>query len=217
MTLDAWSYSLAPLIMVGGLALGFIVLLALLLLMGRRVTVTTRTGGALALTLASILLLSGAWCVFLSPTTTHQETKESLNRQISINGLDSWSYSFTAREGDTLSVSVDGIRAYNGDAMVLVKAFNFYVYTYEGEAVWSETNITDSYFSISLLKSGLYKVEAENPHSHMIRCYLQLSVSEEVTYRPLEPVGQWLSLISLPVFGLGLWTSQILTTLQKRT
>mgnify|MGYP001100245929 FL=1 len=69
-----WWYSILPLIIAGVVILGVMFLIVLGLLIARRVTITVKTGGAVTLTLASVLLLSGLWCMGLSPTATYPET-----------------------------------------------------------------------------------------------------------------------------------------------
>jgi len=212
---ESWWLSFLPLIVVGAVILGLIFLIVFGMLISRRVTITVRTGGAVALTLASILLLSGLWCMFLSPLMTYSETKDSFYSPVSIDGLGNWSYSLSAHEEDTLGGSVDGVRAYdlpNGSG----KTFNLRIYDPDNSVVWSETNITYRYFSVKALKSGVYKVEVQNPNQQPIECYIQITISEKVTYRPLEPLGQWLSLVSLPTFGFGMWASGVFAIMQKK-
>lgn len=208
-----WWYSILPLVIVGVAVVGFICLMLLVVLTGRRVTMNVKTGGAVALTLASILLLSGLWCMFISPTVTYNETREGFYRDISIQGLESWTYSFNAQEGDDLMVSVDGVQPYNATEVRL----NVYIYGPDGETVWSETNIKYTHFTIKASRTGLHRVEVENPNPEDIRCYLQITVSLKATYRPLEPFGEWISLVSLPVFGLGAWASGLLSSLKRKT
>ena len=208
------SYSLLPLVIVGSLVLGIMLLVALAILIGRRTVVTTpRELGALALTLASILLLSGLWCIFLSPTTTYSETKESLYRPISIDGLRGWNYSFNIQEGDVLAGSVN--ERILPDSTNASKTFNIQIYDPDGSVVWSETNVTKSYFNVKASRAGVLRVELKNPNRWVVECYVQITISAKVTHRPLEPVGQWLSLVSLPVFGLGTWASGVLTIIRR--
>jgi len=208
-----WWYTLVPLIIGGAAVLGVIFLIVLGILASRRVTVSLRTGGAVTLTLASIILLSGLWCVFLSPTITHSETKESLYRNISISGSGNWSYSISMQERNTLMVSVSrDVR----DSDITGKVYRVYVYDPDGTVVRSETTTTYAQINLRALESGVYKVEAQNPNQQDIEFNVQIIVSAEVTYRPLEPLGQWLSLISIPIFGLGMWSSGLLAVLQKK-
>jgi len=208
-----WWYTLVPLIIGGATVLGVIFLIVLGILASRRVTVSLRTGGAVTLTLASIILLSGLWCVFLSPTITHSETKESLYRNISISGSGNWSYSISMQERNTLMVSVSrDVR----DSDITGKVYRVYVYDPDGTVVRSETTTTYAQINLRALESGVYKVEAQNPNQQDIEFNVQIIVSAEVTYRPLEPLGQWLSLISIPIFGLGMWSSGLLAVLQKK-
>jgi len=174
---------------------------------------TMRTGGAIALTLASIILLSGLWCMLLSPTMTYSETKDSFYRQLSIGGLESWSYSINVQVENTIMVDADGIRAYNDSG----KIFNVYVCDPDGEIFWSETNTTYAHFSMKALQSGPYKIEVQNPNQNTVECNVQVTASAKVTYRPLEPLGQWLSLVSLPIFGLGMWASGLFTMMRKHS
>ncbi len=209
-----WWYSILPLIIAGVVILGVMFLIVLGLLIARRVTITVKTGGAVTLTLASVLLLSGLWCMGLSPTATYPETKDSYYQSVSIDGLGNWSYSLSVEEGDTLMVSASPeIRDLNASA----KACRVYVYDSDGVAVWSETTATYAYANIKTMKTGVYKVETANPDREAISYFVQITLSREVTYRPLEPLGQWLSLISLPIFGLGIWSSGMLEIVQKRT
>ena len=84
------------------------------------------------------------------------------------------------------------------------------VYDPGNEVIWSDANVTHRYFSIRASKTGVYTVELKNTNNYAIRCYVQVTSSRQVTYRVLEAGGQWLTLISLPIFGLGIWASGIL-------
>ena len=149
----------------------------------------------------------------LSPTMTYSETKDSFYRQLSIGGLESWSYSIDVQVDDTLMIHADGIRAYNDSS----RNFSLYVYDPDGEIFQSETNTTYAHFSMKALKSGQYRIEVRNPNQSTVECNVQTTVSAKVTHRPLEPLGQWLSLMSLPIFGLGIWASGLFTIMRKRT
>jgi len=210
---QTWLYSLLPLAIVGVIVLGFIFLIVLGLLIGRRVTMTMRTGGAIALTLASIILLSGLWCMLLSPTMTYSETEDRFDRHLTIGGQQSWSYSINIQVDDTLVISADGIRAYNDSGKIL----NVYLYDPDDDILWSETNATYAYFSMRGLKSGPHRIEVQNLNPNIVECYMQVILSAEVAYRPLEPLGQWLSLVSLPIFGLGMWASGLFVVTRKHS
>lgn len=212
---EIWWFSFLPLIVVGAVILGLIFLIVIGILVSRRVTVTMRASGAVALTLASILLLSGLWCMFLSPTIAYSETRGSFYSPISIDGFKSWSYTFSVYKGDILSGSVDGIKRFDG-FNATGKAFNLRIYDSDNIVIWSQPNVTNTYFSIEALKSGMYKVEVQNPNEQAVEINVQVSVTAKVTYRPLEPVGQWLSLISLPIFGLGMWASGVFAAAQRK-
>lgn len=167
--------------------------------------------GAVALTLALVALISGAWCIALSPTTDYTHFKDRYEYSLSIGGLASKSVTFTAERDETIEVSV-------GLAVRIMKdeAFDVYIFDPEGEVIWQDLNVTDSHFRTKALKSGTYKVEVKNLSSHTITCPIYINRTIRVTARPLEPAGQWLSLISLPIFGLGIWASGIYRVIWKR-
>ena len=167
--------------------------------------------GAIALTLASVILISGVWCMALSPTTDYPQFKDRYEYSLSIKGLESKSATFTAEKGETLDISV-GLTA----RIVKGEAFSVYIFDPEDELIWQDLNVTDSYFRTEALKSGTYKVEVKNLSPNTITCPIYINRTLRVTVRTLEPVGQWLSLISLPIFGLGIWASGIHITKQKR-
>jgi len=212
---EMWWTSFLPLIIVGVVILGVLFLLVLGILMSRRVTITMRTGGAVALTLASILFLTGLWSMFLSPMATYQETKDSFYNAVLIDGLKTWEYTFSVQEGDTVGGSI-GIRI-DGGPNASGKTFNLRIYDANNNVVWSEANTTYSkYFNIRALNSGVYKVEVQNLNRETIEVYVQITISAKVTFRPLDPLGQWLSLISLPIFGLGVWASGLFAARQRK-
>ena len=166
--------------------------------------------GAIALTLASVILISGVWCMALSPTADYTQFKDRYEYSLSIRGLESRSVTFTAEKGETLDIIVGlALRIMKGEA------FNIYVFDPGGEVIWQKLNVTDSHFRTEALKSGTYRVKVKNLSPNTITCPIYISRTLKVTVRPLEPAGQWLSLISLPIFGLGIWASGIHTTIRK--
>lgn len=231
-------YTVLPLAMVAAAVLGAVFLIVLGILIGRRGTITMRTGGAIALTFASMLLLSGLWCMLLSPTTTSFETKESFYRYISISGFGSWSYSFSVEQGDSLSGSVDGYRPLplvNGGSVIngsqpmptepvppetippdyMMKNLNVTIYDPDGNILWSETYVPYSYFDVKAPKSGSVRLEIENADRFSVESNVQVTISSKTTYRILESFGQWLSLISLPIIGLGAWAAGLFTVSRR--
>jgi hypothetical protein len=179
-----------------------------------------KTGGAVALTLASILLLSGVWCTFLSPTVTNYINKDNFYSSISIEALSRWSYNFNVQKGDSIDGSVNGIRLMYQEYSKIVTpnySFNVKIYDMNNNIVWSRSKVTYAYFNVKAPKSGEYRVEVQNLNSHILDCNIQVTIRGEVTHRPLDPLGQWLSIISIPVFGLGVWTSGVLSRIRERS
>jgi len=210
--------SIIPIFALGALFLvGFILIFAFLFRGGQNIS--RKTGGALALTMALIVLFSGLWCVFLSPPATYTVYKDSLYRAISIDGRSGWNYAIEMVKGDTLDGSISPDSSVNpymyteGRCVFIVNytfpRFCLFIYDPDGISVWSQINTTNTYFNVKASKTGAYVVKVQNPNAETISCYISLSVQGKVTVRPLEPLGQWLSLISLPIIGLGVWAAEI--------
>jgi hypothetical protein len=226
-------YAILPLAIVAAVVLGAVFLIVLGILIGRRAAITMKTGGAIALTFASMLLLSGLWCMLLSPTTTSFETKESFYRHVSISGFGSWSYSFSVQQGDSLSGSVDGYRplpvddggsVINGSQPItpepvapdyMMKSLNVTIYDPDGNILWSETNVPYSYFDVKAPKPGSVRLEVKNADRFSVEINIQATISSKTIYRVLEPLGQWLSLVSLPIFGLGAWAAGLFSASRR--
>lgn len=198
-----WWFYFLPAFLIILIVITIIGLVAFGYVLGRRRIITFRTGGVLAITFASILLLSGIWCVFLSPATSYTETKESFSQTVSVAGNETWSRAFNLEINDFLAGSVDGKPLETQPTQQ--PRFNIHIYDPNDNIVFSDVNVTYSYFNIEALQVGRYLFSVENPNPEKIDVYLHVSVRGKVTIRPLEPVGTWLSLISIPIFGLGVW------------
>lgn len=193
-----------PALLVIIVILGIIGLITLGYLLGRKKAITFNTGGAIAIALASILLLSGVWCIFLSPTTTYTETKESYSRSLSLEGYEAWNREFSLEANDVIDGSINlRFDMLQNDSQV----FSVYLYDPNDNLLFSDIHVSYSYFNVKVLESGGYLVVIENINPEKIDVYLYISAYEKLTIRPLEPVGTWLTLISLPIFGLGIWIS----------
>jgi len=204
--------TILPILALGAILLVVFLLILAFILRGGQ-TISRKTGGALALTVALMILFSGLWCLFLSPPVTYNEYKDSFYRNMSIEGLSSWNYTTEMLKGDTLDGSISLTMILEGRELTLANytptTFSLSIYDPDGKPVWTQINVTYSYFTVKALKSGPYEIRVHNPNKETINGYVSLNVQGKVTLRPLEPLGQWLSLISLPILGLGIWASGI--------
>lgn len=153
--------------------------------------------GALTLTLASIILLSGIWCIFLSPTMDYTKHIDSFYYMLSIEGLKSKSITFPAEKGETIDIGT-----YRRGPK---QRFDVRVLDPDGILLWQELNVTGFHHRFKALKSGTYKLEVRNLGLEAISIPISIVRSLRITIRFLEPFGQWLSLISLPIFMFGVY------------
>jgi len=187
------------------LGIGFLIGQRGALSIGRRLTTNIRISRAITLTLASIILLSGLWCMFLSPASTYYENRENFYTEISIDGQNSWSYELKMYEGDTLDGSINELwtsERYN----VSSSTFNFRIYDQANNVVWSRNRVSNANFNLKPVLSGDYKIEVQNSNKQIVDYSIRFTIRGKVTHRPLYQLGQWLSITSLPVFGFSIWT-----------
>ena len=171
-----------------------------------------RSSGGIALTFASMILLSGLWCMFLSPTSSYYENRENSYTEISIDGQNNWVHDLEMFEEDTLDGSVNEVIAYE---KMSSSTFNFRIYDHNNNVIWSKYNVSNAYFNLKSIKSGEYTIELQNPNDQIVDCSIQFTVRSKIIHRPLNPIGQWLSIISLPIFGFGIWTWRTSKTQKK--
>jgi len=153
-------FTLIPAILVlGVIVLGIVFLIMIVILIGRRVSINLETGGAVTLTLASILFLSGVWCMMLSPTVTYHQTEDEFHDPVSIDALLLWVHPLNVKEGDTLTVNLNFFPTVAEPYLFVTK-----IYDPDSAVVWSETNTTHVHFRMKAIKSGRYRVEVGNPY-----------------------------------------------------
>ena len=168
-----------------------------------------------ALMFASILLLSGAWCIYLSPVSTVQETKllrehftELEGTKLGGNNYSSVTYPVDVEDRDSVTIRLDrvGTDIYlssHEESIVLdVLGVDIYLKDPDGHVIWSDEHTLHAAYSIQLA-SGQYTIEIANPSERGVSCSLTFTIDGYLDYRPLEPAGSLLILISLPVLCLG--------------
>jgi hypothetical protein len=187
------------------LGIGFLIGQRGALSIRRRLGENFRIRGGITLSLASIILLSGVWCIYLSPTSTYYEYRENFNTEISIDVQDIWTYNFKMYKEAALDGSISVLKTY-GSNEVSSSTFNFKIYDQNNSVIWSRNNVSNAYFNLQSVQPGEHRIGVQNPTNQIMDYNIRFTVREKLTHRPLEPVGQWLSIISLPVFGLGIWT-----------
>ncbi len=218
------STSFLTFIIIGGLiVLGILFALGLLLLL-RIISVSRVTVGAVTVTIASMVLLSGLWCAALSPTRTEYKYDTVVNSNPLIGSQGTWVASINLGQGDTMSGSIGAGQPLPGlleplpekappidqelKIVTIQSFFSVSINDPTGAVVWSVENVTYATFNIKAPKSGVYTSKIHNPQSYRLTVYITVSRVSETVYRPLQPLGEWLSLVSLPVIGLGVWAAR---------
>lgn len=178
-----------------GLVILTFIFVSILLLRDRDV-MSKKTGGAVTLTLASIILLSGVWCYALSPTATRYDHVSIVGgEEPTIEPYQMLTYYVDLKAGERIT----------GDIGYELALFTLRIYDPDGSPLRPAMNVSHISPAFEALETGRYRIEIENPNPESITPYVYIGKESEVPYRRLAPTGQWLSLISVPLFALGLW------------
>jgi hypothetical protein len=178
---------------------------------------SSQTKGAVTLTFASVILFSGLWALWYTPTSTYEPRK---NQQIA--GVDfilqpgnSTTNTFEVKEGvEEIRVDVWPQTIPNAPydpaqpPPEIPPVISIRVHDSQGKVVRSYYNITSlsDGESIAIDGSGNFKVDVSNNNSdNAVRIELDIHDVTKIPNHPLEAMGQWLTIISLPVFGLVVW------------
>jgi hypothetical protein len=178
---------------------------------------SSQAKGAVTLTFASVILLSGLWALWYTPTSTYEYRR---NERISgVNFVlepgDSTANTFVAKKGvDEARVNVwpqtIPKQPYDPEQPQpeVPPLISVSVHDAQGKVVKSYDNITSLQDgeSIAVDGPGTFKVDVSNNLAHnAMNVQLDIYDVTKIPNHPLEAMGQWLTIISLPVFGLAVW------------
>jgi hypothetical protein len=171
------------------------------------------TKGAITMTLAAVVLSSGLWALWYTPTTTYEPRK---NEQIT-------SASFVLQPGNS---TVKTFEVGKGVEELSVGVWPQIIYDTEdsdtnippvisAKIVDPEGNVVKAYDNVTTVSDderiqvkaiGTFKVEVSNSGAeNALQVELRATDNSKVPNHPMEALGQWLTVISLPVFGLAGW------------
>lgn len=167
-----------------------------------------RSVGVVILTVATLLLLSGLWCIYLSPLAIYGPSdlntawyKNFREQHFPPNAT--VSYSFTVDEGQYVRIWITNVE------MVTTRIFETLIRDSENNIVYLRTGTSP--IDLAPRKAGQYTLEIRN------QPYVETDLTVEiigyyVTSRPLIPIGQLLILISTPLYGLSIWLIKTTTS-----
>jgi len=194
-----------------------LLLLVVLLVFVKRPSPSREASGAITLTIAAVILLSGVWCNWISPTYDTRKYEEIAVRSLLIEPLGTVTQTFEAEKGQEIEVNID----FTGPVRVIqvpgrfeepiFPIFSVKIYDPSGRLIWAQINVTKGFFMqpTSVKESGTYRIEVSNHQKEVVSLTMRVQDRAKITVRPLEPLGQWLTLISIPIFGLGVWFSRL--------
>jgi len=183
---------------------GAFILVLILLLVVKRPYPSRESSGAITLTLASVILLSAMWCMWLSPTVETRKYDEIASSSLSVEPLGLVTQDFTAQKGQEIEVSINSVLVGRVEPPEF-PTFSVKIKDPKGSLIWAQTNVTTVSFTRQVTESGVFKVEISNPKRETLSLSMRVLDRTKMTFRRLEPAGQWLILMSLPILGLGIW------------
>jgi len=163
---------------------------------------TRRMAGAVALTVAAVLLMSAAWFYFLSPTS---ERSDDWRYDFTIEGLASEDAPFSAEEGQTIHVTTSLYLVLEEEQIppLEMPPYNVQVFDPRGELVMRQENLFGYHvLKFEAPKTGDYVIEIENLSNRTAAA--DITIRGIVQFRPAAPIGTWFLMMSLPVLVFGI-------------
>jgi hypothetical protein len=153
--------------------------------------------GAVALTVAAVLLMSAAWFYFFSPTFDRSEP--FAHHHFVLEGFASKNVTFSAEEGQTITISTS---LKHRGLLHWELLYNVQVFDPDGELVMRQENVSGwGTHEFKAPKSGDYVVEMESLSNETTTANVDLR--RTVTYRPAAHIGTWFLMMALPVLVFG--------------
>ena len=174
----------------------------------------TQTKSAITLTIAAVILVSGVWALWFTPSYGYENRKgeQILAVEFVIEGGKSSAQDFDLNQVQeiTLTPYAQIIPDTSQDqSQAQTAVFSMRVYDPEGRLIKSYDNVTGISQAQRIEvegKSGTFKVVmTNNDPDHSIRANLSVMDVSKVPNHPLDALGQWLTVASLPIFGLAAW------------
>lgn len=154
--------------------------------------------------------------MWLSPTDSDDERRykeiQRINSVLNPNGA--IRYSFETVKGQEIKVTVDtgyvptsAQEAQDSFQQSIPASISATIYDSKGKVVFEQANVTnvDVAKPIPIGDGGTYQIEVTNNQNRTFNAGIGINDATKTVTRPLEATGQWLSLISVPIFALGIW------------
>ena len=164
-----------------------------------------RERGILALTIASILILAGIWCIYLSPPNYYIPRGDP--RDIIV-----WEDSFGRRIEAKTNITYTFQAEPSQYILIIPSLYSIvpkpgwiypYYFIYDSKNNLLAMRQGDSWIWFNPPKKDQYKLIIHNPHN--VKLYIGTTIeSHKYNYRPLASIGYLLILLSLPIYGYGL-------------
>ena len=179
----------------------------------------TQAKGAITLTIAAVILVSGIWAFWYEPVQGYDNRKNDqlLRDEFILEAGKTVTRSFQLTQGaQDLALSANAQTIQNVSQTQeqqpppdIPPNFSIRLYDEQGNVIASHDNVTSIDGSERNKvdgKSGTFKIDiTNNDPIHSIRMALLVFDVSKVAYHPLDALGQWLTVASMPIFGLSAW------------
>ena len=169
------------------------------------------------MTVAAVFLSSGLWALWYTPALTYEprRNEEIGNIELTLQPSTSAIKVLEVKQGvQELSISIRAQTIIDNDPNEtsyptdIPPTFSARIVNPQGKAIARYDNVTSvgSEERISVPQPGSHQIELTNI-SLENNLALQIHTRDvtKVVNHPLEAMGQWLTIISTPIFGLGAW------------
>src|SRR5437867_1762176 len=178
-----------------------------------------QTKSAITLTIAAVILVSGLWALWFTPSYGYENRKgeQILAVEFALEGGNTSTQNFDLNQVQEITISpyaqINPETTQDQDQsqpqIEPTPVFSIKVYDPEGHLIKSYDNVTGISQSQRIEvegKSGTFNaVMTNNDPVHSIRANLVVTDVSKIPNHPLDALGQWLTVASMPIFGLAAW------------
>lgn len=173
--------------------------------------------GAITLTVAAVFLSSGLWALWYTPTLTYEprRNEEIGNIELTLQPSTSADKVLEVKKGvQELSISIRAQTILDNDPNEtsyptdIPPTFSAKILNPEGKAIARYDNVASvgSEERITVQQPGSHQIELTNmSFENSLTLQFHARDVTKIVNHPLEALGQWLTIISTPIFGLGAW------------
>lgn len=168
------------------------------------------------MTMGAVILFSGLWALWYTPELTYEPRRNEQIASIELvlePNASTMKVFDVNRKVEELGVSIRAQTIMKNDPNQtsyptdIPAIFSAKILDSQRKAIASFDNVTSLVYAERIaVEAGVFQIELTNASSeNALSMQIQVHDVTKVVNHPFEAMGQWLTIITLPIIGLGIW------------